>query len=100
MRPHTQLVNIDASWEKGHNRVFFSARNKFLYFIMLKIQQGIQWYHQILSFIAPLLRKRQIHSRISFVGHLVCMTEDQNYFQETLAIGVDITKLLLGLPHA
>ena len=44
MRPHTQLVNIDASWEKGHNRVFFSARNKFLYFIMLKIQQGLRYY--------------------------------------------------------
>ena len=24
MRPHTQLVNIDASWEKGHNWVIFS----------------------------------------------------------------------------
>ena len=71
MRPHTQLVNIDASWEKGHNWVIFSARNKFLYFIMLKIQQGIQWYHQILSFIAPLLRKRQKHSRTCIVGQPV-----------------------------
>ena len=24
MRPHTQLVNIDASWEKGYNWVIFS----------------------------------------------------------------------------
>ena len=75
MRPHTQLVNIDASWEKGHNWVIFSARNKFLYFIMLKIQQGIQWYHQILYFIAPLLRKRQRHSRTCFVGHPVYQIE-------------------------
>jgi len=49
------LVNIDVSQEIGHNLVFISVKNKFLNFIMLRIQQEIQWYHQILCFIALLL---------------------------------------------
>ena len=54
-RPHTQLFDVDVSREKGHNLVIFSVRKKFLNFIMLRIQREIQWYHQILCFIALLL---------------------------------------------
>ena len=49
------MVNIDVPREKGHNLVIFSVRKKFLNFIMLRIQREIQWYHQILCFIALLL---------------------------------------------
>ena len=35
--------------------LFFQLEISFSIFIMLRIQQGIQWYHQILCFIALLL---------------------------------------------
>ena len=56
-RPHTQLFDVDVSQEKGNNSVIISALNKFLYFLVLRIQWGIWWYHQLFSFFAFLLRK-------------------------------------------
>ena len=44
--------------EKAYNLVSFSARKMFLYFFLHRIQWGIQWNHQILSFTTALLRKR------------------------------------------
>ena len=44
--------------ENAYNLLIFSARKMFLYFFLHRIQWGIQWYHQILSFTTVLLRKR------------------------------------------
>ena len=49
---------VDVTKEKAYNLVIFSARKMFLYFFLHRIQWGIQWNHQILSFTTALLRKR------------------------------------------
>ena len=49
---------VHVTKEKAYNLVSFSARKMFLYFFLHRIQWGIQWNHQILSFTTALLRKR------------------------------------------
>ena len=49
---------VDVSQENACNLVIFSARKILLYFFLHRIQWGIQWYHQILSLVTALLRKR------------------------------------------
>ena len=46
---------VHVSQKNGYNLVIFSAKKMFLNFFLHKIQWGIQWYHQILCFIALLL---------------------------------------------
>ena len=48
---------VSVSKENAYNLVIFSAGKMFLHFFLHRIQWGIQWYHQILSFTTALMRK-------------------------------------------